>query len=248
MKFSNNLIPFILSFILLLSCHKKASIPELKSLSISEVKTWFDNNIIQVEQAMFSNPVPNSSSFSDQRILARMSKLEKLMDWSNAYFYNVGEIRTIIVPVKHNKNLKSANYDIARSVLFYQKTSGNIELNIIEILGAKAQKIKEKVTELTTLAVYNKLTGKSDAIIDIDATIFFYDYTYQSTTSFALQGNKWAVSYSRLINKHKINSSDSDNKYSIQSTSENQSCTTFYVVYDWYNEYGELVDWEILYS
>jgi hypothetical protein len=195
------------------------------------------------------NRTPLYPVILNSNFIARMGKLERQMEWPKAYLVTKERIKFIIVPVSHNKTLVSKDYDIVRSVVFSKLASGKIEVNIIEILGTKTQGLKTVTRELTELAWYNKVTGGSEAISGVEATVFFYDGAYQNKGSFSFKDGKWTISKSKLNNRSNKYFISSDTEDLLQATTtESQNCATFYVVYDWYNGNGELVDWEILYS
>lgn len=240
------IIPIILISV---SCQKQfenSSQSEGISLDnmVNQAKTWFTNGPVMHEKKMLDLPFSILPEMSSQRFFARMSKLQMKLKWENAALYNKEGIEYLVVPVEKGVKPFTKDFEIAKSFVFYIMKSGEMKMNIIEVLSKEGGSLQNMSKEIMATAFSNMIKNTKDPVTGINADVFFYNDTHQSVKSFEIKNGAWRDSKNTLL----ISQFGGEYTESSQvNKAEASDCETWYVIHSVYVD-GVLVHWQILFS
>ncbi|MBP6024406.1 hypothetical protein [Ferruginibacter sp.] len=214
----------------------------------TEAKAWFTNGVVLQEKKLLDLPHNILPENAPERLFARMGKIEKKLEWENAELYNRDDVQYLVVPITTNLKKYSNDYEIAKSIVFYKLNGGEMNMTVIELLSKKGTSFDGKANEILAAAFINKVKDKKEAVPVINASLFFYDKHYKNIGSYEFNNGAFTPSRKKLIIKNQSGIGVNDSQINPGLSTPNSSCETWYVVYDWRDENGNLISWEILYS
>ena len=173
-----------------------------------------------------------------------MKNLSQMIDWDNANIFDKKSKKFIIVPLKNDNISLLKNYKFKRLILFY-KENNNMTLEVVEFLGhdnLNSLNI-EKIGEIIDNRLRNKINYYFSEINNLK--IYFYNQFYSPIAAYKIENNIWGNETHKFSNKLNLNNTI-PNRSVINGNNEN--CTlwgTFLINYD---EDGNIVSEELLYS
>lgn len=231
------LLLFVVVSILLMACQKTETV-NIDNSSVAEAKSWFSVNVLAGESRMLAKPFSELPATAPARVHARMNKLSKKLDWSKAITGSADKLEYVLVPLqKDNLQLKN-NYFIKRVFVFYEYNNAPMQMQVVELLS-KGQAAADPAQLAATL-FERKVAAKRlpSQIQDIQA--FFYDKQYNTLDAYTIKDNQWQVLQASCLNKV--------NNNQLATESENSSCQQWNVYLVYYDEEGNEVDRELLFS
>lgn len=192
------LLVFIATSILLFSCQKKDRIDFSNSL-VTEAKSWFSANVLASESRMLTKSFSELPEIAPGRVLARMNKLSKKLDWSKAITGSTDKLNYVLVPLlKDDLPLKN-NYLMKRTFVFYKYDNGPMQMQVVELL-TKDRPVANPV-QLAAVHFERKIAAKPLTIQSQDVQVFFYDKEYNTLDAYEVKNNKWQPLQASCLNK-----------------------------------------------
>ncbi len=245
MSFSSlgkQIIPLILVFtvasIFLFSCQKTEKI-DMDSSEIAEAKSWFISTVLTGESRMLAKPFSELPETSPLRVLARMNKLSKKLDWSKAITGSADQLEYVLVPLQKDELKLKDNYFIKRAFVFYKYNSAPMQMQVVELL-TKNQPAANPVQLAATL-FERKVAAKGLPVQIQDVKMFFYDIKYNTLDAYEIKSNKWEVLKASCLNK------PADNQ-TMDSDGAQGDCVEWGVFWVTYDDNGNIIDSQLLYT
>lgn len=237
---------FFISILLVsTACQKRSEVVAENSTflkdKVEKAKTWFANSPVLREKEMLNLPYEVLPEKSPKRVFARMGKMQHRLQWENAEHFNRDGVSYLIVPVSLNSKIFGNEYDFAKVVVFNTNRSGQMEANVLEILGKKGTSLGGRQMEIANTAFYNRELNKKESLAGINASIFFYDEMYKKQNGFEVRNGEWAATKNTLVvGKNKQSAANSNYR-----TTE---CELWGAYVDHYDANGVLLYSTLLYT
>lgn len=243
------LLPLLLGIIILAypACRKQSSNTSDPNSFIEIAKDWFQSEIVQKEQEMLATPFTTLPRNSYSRTFARMEKLGALLDWQEAKEYERSNLQYIVVAVKQDrKPFNNKSFEAARAFVFFKNSSGQMSMNIVEVLSFKDKALGTSLHDIVSIAFSNKHLNLRSTVNNLSASIIFYDTEYKTESSYQFSNGSWAKAKISVVNKRGSTAVRRVASTMGQRTTC-QTCTTWYLIGFWYDtQTGQVIDYTIL--
>lgn len=226
-------------FMSLPGCQKEAK-ENITEDFIMAAKNWFSNSVLAEETKILSKPFTELPKDSPKRVLSRMNKLSKKLNWVSAKYKASNRLEYIVVPLLKDELKLENNHFVERYFLFYRNSDGSIDLDVIELLAKNKQ--PNNGVDIAAKAFENKFLKKSNSIQSEDLSVFFYDKKYSPSVAYKIKNNNWISSQTYCISKNNINSGH------LRIETEGGDCTLWGVFYVEYDINGNVLYSELLYT
>ena len=236
------LFPFLLLFIavsiFLFSCQKTERIA-IDSSEAAEAKSWFANNVLASESRMLAKPFSELPEMAPKRVLARMNKLTKKLDWSKAITGSADKLDYVLVPLQKDDLALKNNYFMKRVFVFYKYNNAPMQIQVVELL-TKNQPAANPV-QLASALFERKVAARRLPAQIQDVKAFFYDKEYSTLDAYEIKNNQWQVLQASCVNKQV-------SRQAAESEGAHSNCEEWGVFRVTYDENGNEIERELLYT
>lgn len=223
-------------FTLLVACQKTDRVT-LDNNSVAEAKNWFSTNVLAGESRMLAKPFSELPETSPLRLLARMNKLSKKLDWSKAITGSADKLEYVLVPLQKDDLPLKNSYFMKRAFVFYKYNSAPMQMQVVELL-TKNQPAANPVQLAATLFERKVAAKKLPAGIQ-NVQAFFYDKEYTTLDAIVVSDGRWQALWGSLLNKPAEQAA---------TKTEGQNCEVWGVFRVTYDENGNIIESELLYT
>jgi hypothetical protein len=214
---------------------------------IQSAKSWYTTQIVEKERQVLSEPYSVIPKRDDRRVFARMTKLGRLLNWSEARLTIQDGLEFAIVPVGSSGAWQNTNYKILRAMVFFRDEKGKLSMRIVEMISMKEKDFGSDLYGIAGTAFLNMHLGKATAKPGLEANIIFYDEAYRQLSSHQFIAGSWKNAKLQLKNLR--GSPNKQRPVSTVATLSTCNCADYYLIGYWYDtDTGEVVSWEILAS
>jgi hypothetical protein len=230
----------ILIVFILFSCKKNSETIVNDELSVDKAKMWLETTVLADETKLLDKPTSELPEKSYERVLARMNRLAKKLDWGKSESVLKNGIEIIAVPLLRDRLKTSDNLFANRVFLFFKEKNSQIALEVIELYSKKKSIID--VVGVAVEAFENKVFKKKKSINSVDADVFFYNEKYKSLASYKIKDKAWFPNQIFCINKNSLKPSE----LVVESVAE--GCEQWGVFMMYYDDYGNFLYETLLYT
>lgn len=237
-QFSPFLFLFIVASIFLFSCQKTDRM-NIDSSAVTEAKNWFSTNVLAGESRMLAKPFSELPKTAPERVLARMNKLSKKLDWSKAIAGSADKLDYILVPLQKDDLQLKGGYFMKRALVFYRYNNAPMQMQVVELLTKN--QLATNFVRLAASLFERKVAGKQLPVQPQDVEAFFYDKEYKTLDAYEIKNNKWKPLQVNCLNK--------TGGEQLTAESENGSnCAEWGVFRVTYDGDGNEIERELLYT
>ena len=191
------------TFLILASCNKQVNLEPNNIIQNGSItpqllvasKTFFDSAILKTEAE--TKLIPNttlSKGVVDKKLPQdRMKKLSKNINWEGAFKVNLREKSFLFVPVNESINpFLNKNFEFIRYLIFESQTTNISNLTFIELLSDSGSSLNN-AKQMTISAFLNILQNTSNPLVELNASVIFYNQKYVRLQSYHVNNGQWQV-------------------------------------------------------
>lgn len=247
-----------------LACHKDFLSSTVENASVvRDAKTYY-STLVSSEESLLSMPYDQLKKTANLRRFARIGKMNSLLKWNKVQsFYRDGTIYAI-VPVEDNSSHQAnPNFESIRCLLFFRRAGDKMEMNIVEVYRRKDVINGANLLGCVKTCAENKIFNENKPVVDLNASVIFYDEYYYNRSSFSIKNGDWQPAKIVIENTSKrftsasvrttsvqANTGDDFMKRSLNTVSPMSGCSvcaSYVEIGIWYDTQTlEIVDTQIL--
>ena len=246
------------------ACHKDFLSSTVENTSVvRDAKTYY-SNLVSSEESLLAMPYNQLKKTANLRRFARIGKMNSLLKWNKAQSSYRNGTSYAIVPVEdHSTHQANPNFESIRCLLFFQRDGDKMEMNIVEVYRRKELINGADLLRSVKICAENKLFNENKPVVELNASVIFYDEYYYNRASFSTTNGAWQPAKIVIENTSKrftsasvrttsvqANNGDNFMKRSLNTVSPMSGCsvcTVYVVIGIWYDKQTlAIMDSEIL--
>lgn len=173
--------------------------PVVNEQNLLQVSKGYFSSLANEEKALLSQPTKKLPKNSPLRKNARIAQISELIDWEKSKVITHNNFNFLLVPFKEDrKPFKNKDFEFHRKLVFFNDSTGKLQMNIVEILGEKGTSLGNDLEELCKTSFLNSYLKQNNSIGNVNAHVMFYSSKYKEQNVFELIRGQWSLPKERF--------------------------------------------------